>query len=1057
MRFLPVRSVGGIHAVMAAMKFKSLLLFPALLCVSCPALAQDYSSGLIARWTLDEDSGTSASDSIGNSTGTMTGGLSATNDSSRGMAGRTLHLDGSSDYINMGNVLPLSGQQSFTLSTWVYFDVDPLTNTDFFIEKGNNYWLWWHGGNNFALSDNHLVFGYYGGGYRDFTTAWTPQASRWYLVTVAHDATADTVTFYVDGVQIGQSTTATYTLASSTSNLNLGRRTSGNNYFDGYMDDVRIYNRALSTADVLALYNATYSEFSCSSPLGVTGEMTFNTKHRVMQYCDSTNWIAMGEKPYIPGSVYLDGGTYLRNGNLMSFTDSKMVTGSFWIKQAAPGVGYTLFYNTTSVFTRYFFMSLLGNDTLQIVARSTGGGNGLSATTVNTISDTNWHHVAFSFDMSDTSRRHITIDGVESPLTISHYNDVVLEFTHTDNYFSSGYLGLSSPFNGYIADFWLESDLYVDLSDPTNVERFMLDGEPVNLGVDGSSPVGYAPDVFLSGDIATWYENKGSAEDYVLNGTLGDVDLAASLNGMSGDISSGLVGHWKLDETSGTTASDATSYNYDGTMNGGLNATNDSVSGMVGTSLDFDTNDYIQTATGFNFSTNDEITVSAWVKNNDATITSKQSIFYAYNSVFEVFLSDTGAMTNYLRNGAVAWHLSVTSPVYTDWDQWHHVAAVYNGADVRLYRDGILVATSGVAHTGNLQSSTSFRIGRGSDGTYYWNGQIDDVRVYNRALTPTDLETLYQTGQDYVCALPAGKTGGLVYNSTHNVMQYCNGTKWIPMGIAGTGGGGCSTPSGVAGSLAYNSTYSVMQYCDGAVWHAIGKPGAISTLSDGLVGHWTLDETSGSTLADSSGNGLNGTWLDYANTNITEETTAAVDATGIAFDGTDDQIWIPGSNALELTDAGGTVAAWIRINNADIGQNGVWPIFWKQRHSNYFNPGGYMLMLHQGAAASPAHIAMRYGDGSLVESSATTINANQWYHMLATWDGTNIYFYINGVLEYTAALPTSLVYDTDANSRIGWGPDFGGGLMNANGTIDDVRVYNRTLSVAEITALYSSY
>lgn len=1025
-----------------------------------PASAQDYISGLIARWTLDEDSGTSAADSIGTSTGTLTGGLSATNDSSRGMNGKALHFDGSNDYINMGNVLPLSGQQSFTLSTWVYFDVDPLTNTDFFIEKGNNYWLWWHGGNNFALPDNHLVFGYYGGGYRDFTTAWTPQANRWYLITVAHDATADTVTFYVDGVPIGQSTTATYTLASSTSNLNLGRRTSGNNYFDGYMDDVRMYNRALTAADALALYNATYSEFSCSSPLGVTGEITFNTKHRVMQYCDSSSWVAMGKKPYIPGSVYLNGSTYLRNSNLMSFTDSKLVTGSFWIKQAAPGVGYTLLYNTTSIFTRYFFISLLGSDALQFVARSTGGGSGLMVTTVNTISDTDWHHVAFSFDMSDPTRRHVMIDGVESPLTIGNYNDVVLEFTHTDNYFSSGYLGLASPFNGYIADFWLETDLYMDLSDPTNVERFMLDGEPVNLGVDGSLAVGYAPDVFLSGDTATWYENKGTAEDYVLNGSLGETDIAASLNGISEDISSGLVGHWKLDETSGTTVADSIGSN-NGTWTDAENnnLAEESVSGHVNTALNFDAADNMVITSNANaLESLNNLSVSLWFYPRG---TNRYTIFGAWvnnnqNLVEFGYAANSNAAARVWGTSGLDSTAAVFKTAFTV-NAWNHAVITYDGT-TRLYINGILAATGAALNLPTRTGSSDGIYWGGTGNIYDFDGYMDEIKIYNRTLSDNEVFALYNaTGSQFTCLSPNGTTGAITYNSTHNVMQYCNGAKWIPMGLAGAGGGGCSNPSGVAGSLTYNTSYNTMQYCDGTAWHAVGKTPTPSVLTNGLVGHWRLDETTGSTIADSSTTSANGAWVDNVNDDVAEESAAAVASNGLTFDNTDDRIDISYYSALELTDAGGTVAAWINIADANLGWDGIWPIFWKQRNSNVFNPGGYMLTLHHGGPTGPAYLGIRYGDGSLVKSTVTAFNASQWYHVLATWDSTNIYLYVNGTLEHTEALPASLVYDEAANSRIGYGADFSGTHQHADGIIDDVRVYNVTFDAADVTALYNSY
>ena len=72
------------------------------------------------------------------------------------------------------------------------------------------------------------------------------------------------------------------------------------------------------------------------------------------------------------------------------------------------------------------------------------------------------------------------------------------------------------------------------------------------------------------------------------------------------------------------------------------------------------------------------------------------------------------------------------------------------------------------------------------------------------------------------CATPAGNEGDIVYNSTYNVMQYCSGANWVPMGPSGDGGAGCSNPAGAAGDMTYNSTHSVMQFCEGDSWVSMG-------------------------------------------------------------------------------------------------------------------------------------------------------------------------------------------------------------------------------------------
>lgn len=116
-------------------------------------------------------------------------------------------------------------------------------------------------------------------------------------------------------------------------------------------------------------------------------------------------------------------------------------------------------------------------------------------------------------------------------------------------------------------------DNFIDFSNVTN-RRLFIDagGNPVNLGTDGSLPTGSAPDIFLSGDTDTWHVNKGTSGGFTENGTL---TTAAGPNATS----LGLVAHYKLDETSSTTAVDSSGNGYDDTMENGLDAANDSVAG----------------------------------------------------------------------------------------------------------------------------------------------------------------------------------------------------------------------------------------------------------------------------------------------------------------------------------------------------------------------------------------------------------------------------------------------------------------------------------------------
>ena len=91
--------------------------------------------------------------------------------------------------------------------------------------------------------------------------------------------------------------------------------------------------------------------------------------------------------------------------------------------------------------------------------------------------------------------------------------------------------------------------------------------------------------------------------------------------------------------------------------------------------------------------------------------------------------------------------------------QWHHVAGVYDGANMFLYVDGTLDVSQPA--TGSIaQNSAPLRIGAnasdGEDGTgYYFNGLIDEVSIYNRALTASEIQAIYTAGSGGKCYTPS--------------------------------------------------------------------------------------------------------------------------------------------------------------------------------------------------------------------------------------------------------------------------------------------------------------
>ena len=91
------------------------------------------------------------------------------------------------------------------------------------------------------------------------------------------------------------------------------------------------------------------------------------------------------------------------------------------------------------------------------------------------------------------------------------------------------------------------------------------------------------------------------------------------------------------------------------------------------------------------------------------------------------------------------------------------------------------------------------------------------------------------------------------------------------------------------------------------------------------------------------------------------------------------------------------------------------------------------------------------GAGTGVTNGTSTLNQNQWYHIVATYDGSNTYVYVNGVQDGTAVV-TGAINTNNDNLYIGY--NTGANNYDFNGSIDDVMVFNRGLTAFEVRRLY---
>ena len=194
-----------------------------------------------------------------------------------------------------------------------------------------------------------------------------------------------------------------------------------------------------------------------------------------------------------------------------------------------------------------------------------------------------------------------------------------------------------------------------------------------------------------------------------------------------------LVAHWRFDETSGTTAFDASGNGHDGTIMGDPQW----VPGKLGGALEFDgSGDYVDCGSSPDFEIAVNITIACWIK-VDVFDKTWQAIITTSDSSWRVHRSSSSNNIAWGTTGLAPLDLTGTTDVSTG--EWFHVAGVYNGTQKLLYINGNLDASSD--STGNITaSSVPVYIGDNSGATgRFWDGLIDDVRIYKRALTETEL------------------------------------------------------------------------------------------------------------------------------------------------------------------------------------------------------------------------------------------------------------------------------------------------------------------------------
>ncbi len=211
--------------------------------------------------------------------------------------------------------------------------------------------------------------------------------------------------------------------------------------------------------------------------------------------------------------------------------------------------------------------------------------------------------------------------------------------------------------------------------------------------------------------------------------------------------SNGVMATWRLDETSGTSASDSAGNGNTGTVTG----TATWGAGRLNNAFTFNGSSYISCGDAQTLNSTNAISVTGWFKTSQGATATASVIRHDGHFTALQITAAGNAQTAFWANGTLT---TLTFPWTYNNNAWHHYASTYDMTQgCKIYVDGTLVASnttirgplSGATVAGGT-TPTPFMLGAKEGGSEFYTGSLDEVSVWNRALSQTDISSLAAAG-----------------------------------------------------------------------------------------------------------------------------------------------------------------------------------------------------------------------------------------------------------------------------------------------------------------------
>lgn len=603
------------------------------------------------------------------------------------------------------------GHPTLTISAWINPRVLTSGETYAIVNKNGPYLLWIDGTNK-RLYTGILIGGVW---YWAYSANNSLVAGQWQYVAMTYDGTYRKL--YVNGVQSGATDTQiTGEVTDTNGAVTIGYdNCCARFYFDGLMDEIKIYSSALTDSEIKLDYNRGSSQVLGSlsdTSLLAGGSVASNSASA--EYCvpgaSDTCSAPIGRWDFEEGqgSTANDTSGHGYTGTLTgspTWTQGKYGKGVNFISNdymdlASPYLDLASNWTIESWF-KYPFPSAACNT----LTRGNGGDHqviidcgGTLLGTYDNVGGTAFHSSGFNTNTLSTGWHHLAAVGTGG---------------NTLFYIDGKYVGT--------ANFQSTSDIKAIGNYQGGTQAFGT--------IDQTRVFNY---VRTPAQIA-WDYNRGAP-----------------------------VGHWKMDECQGATANDSSGNRNSGTITIGATGTQTSVgtcttastawgngaSGKFNYSMNFDgTDDYVSAGNGSSLNLGSaDFTASAWIY----PTSSSKKFFLQRSDLNDGWLIGVNCSSNTIclevrENGTTSsGEINYSTTIQTN--TWYHITVVKIGANITVYKNGLLVGTQ-TAYQNLSNSSVNFKIGLVDWwGPGYFQGKIDDVRVYNYALTKQQIQQVMNQG-----------------------------------------------------------------------------------------------------------------------------------------------------------------------------------------------------------------------------------------------------------------------------------------------------------------------